>query len=539
MAADRNPHTPEAEGLEPPFSDPLVEQLRRWAEEAGLPTRGRIWPVLLKQLLVTLGLLCLWETARRVPLPVLDWEAVRAFGSLHGNTSLLGLWMPVDKTSILAVGYSPYILGHLFLFWIVVLLPNLRKSGFRERVDLDRPLYALTFLAAVLSGLGALRVCWGLYTERGVRLVAAYYLENTGAYYGLGLCALLGGTAFTLWVLKSIRRHGLPFPLTCMVLWALLFPLALDYARLPVSQWGLADPRGTVRVALLVAGILLAAVALATGFWLYTSRIGQRARAGERPPRPMSITDIPFALFGLLTANITVGVWRGLAQALPHLGDAGRAVAEHMALPELSTPLRTLLLQHGVFLGLAVLSTLVFHRLTYNPALEQRLAEEIGSGEALPQRSYGRTLATWACFYCLVAALDATRIAFWSDNPLLTPLARPRIWDLVLLALAVGAFALYAQRLRLGLVVPVYRRGYYEPLSAAKALLEMKGFRVAVGIEPYSLLYGQIVGPLGRKELLVSPEEAPRAWRALERAGLFRAVTAPSKGTPAPPKSEV
>jgi len=495
-----------------------------------------------RKVLVTFGLLLLWQAAHFIPLPVLNPEALGDWASMHQGALARTLSWAWPQTSVVALGYGPYLLAHLILLWLVLCVPRLRKMGFVYRRNLDYHVVALTFLIGLLEGIGRLAWCSNMVSPTGRKFVSSYFLAHPASFRIVGLCALLTGLAFTLLILRIIRRHGVPFPLTCMVVWSLLFSVARELLSAYPEAVRTEDPKGILRGAIILGVGLVGALGSLGAFWLYTDRGPSSSDGGSRTQSALFgriVTGEPsFLIFGLLSSGVFMWLWRLSLRVLPLLGESGRTVAGALVLPDVGDGWERWALRSGTALGLALVSSLVFHRLFYNPDLRGQLGGQLPSPVHSFHGACWRALGIWCLFCGLVAVGEFLRLEFFPSYPLLRSLATPLPWEVVFLLVATVGFALYARNLRLGFVAPVYAHGYYEPLYAVKSFLEENGIPSVFGGEPYALLHGIIVGPVGRKELLVRESDRGRALELLDAAGVTKrrsvAATGEAPEGPAP-----
>jgi hypothetical protein len=498
-------------------SERLQDWVRnRWRDRGAEGTLSKDH-TLLRQLLVTLGLLVLWQAAHFIPLPVLSGSAVTEFAHQFRSGIPLFSHLIFPRVSLLSLGYSPFLQAHFVLFWFVVCIPRLRKMGFSYRWRLDFHVTALSFLLA--AGYGMFQLTWFLgivSPSSATKIVSRYFLDHLLAYRVAGLCALLAGYAFTLLVLRLIRSYGLPFPLTCMVAWDVLFPVVREFLSLEAEPLHVNDPHGTLRATTAAAALVVLGLLGLFAFKIYTSRVTGAGGDGRNGAVPRFWSEEPsFLAFGLLSASVLFALWQLAQRVLLACGQEGV-----LSLPRLDGELANKALSYGVPATLGLLSTLLFHRLFYNVRLRERLGVAIQS--PAPSRVIvWRAFGFWCLFFILVRTGAFLRDAYYPSYPLLRVLATPLSWDVVLLLLAAAGFMLYARNRRLGFVAPVYTHGYYEPLYAVKALLKDRGIASVFSGEPYALLQGLLVGPLGRKDLLVREPERDLALAVLAEAGVL------------------
>ena len=166
----------------------------------------------------------------------------------------------------------------------------------------------------------------------------------------------------------------------------------------------------------------------------------------------------------------------------------------------------------------AVPSALAAYRLLYNPTLRHRLGTalclEESAADLREKALY--SLILWCGFAAFVILLGWPRRVLGDWSSTFEFVFWFQLWDVVLLILTVVLLRNFYKLRAEGLRCPILSHGYYEPLYAARALLEQNGIRSQIWGEPFAMLFGFIVGPIGLKRLLVSDADRGRALELLQ-----------------------
>lgn len=227
-------------------------------EQVALPYGAR--------LVLTLLLLALYQLGQRVPLPLVDMEAVQELSRVSQTT------VPVQKISILSLGLTPLIVGFALveLYSLVTSTGRRLRRRLAGRAKLNRAAIATSLIVSGVQAVGIAKFLatasspWGspLVTVGGLsfRLVTVATLAGaTGAVYLLGtaLTRYGVGNGFCLLLLTGLGRPVLEqgvargFDGSSLEVWGLLLvgvfvALLIQQFRQTDGLWGPAFPQGLV-----------------------------------------------------------------------------------------------------------------------------------------------------------------------------------------------------------------------------------------------------------------------------------------------------
>ncbi len=478
-----------------------------------------------RELAVTVALLLVCGVATAIPVPVVKWHAL---ASLRG-----GFGWAVGRFSITTLGLGPYIIAHWLVFWFVMAVPRLRHMGFRYRYSLNKYVLVFTFLLVVVQAWGIAAWYGGMISPRGERVLLPYFVHHPHALQAVATICLAAGMAFTLMIVALIQRYGIPCAVTCMMIWGAFASLSFFRQLGREFRFGVANDLSIIggshraawwfRSGLLWLGaaflILFATVVLIRRLRAFPT-VGrlvdgiQKRWYGE--PSPVMFSTLSTSLI-ISTFTVVLGLLAlsGLFPIL-HLKISQRSFGiwrfEHVALYSL------------VAAAVALPSAFIAYRLLYNPALRHRLGAALGLDESLADLKAitRRSLLLWFGFAAFVILLAWPQRVLGDLDGLWSLVFSIHLWDVVLLILTVFLVRKFYRLRAEGLRCPVLSHGYYEPLYAARALLEENGIRSQIWGEPFAMLFGFIVGPIGLKHLLVSEEDLDSASELLreQMAGL-------------------
>src|SRR5258708_4159966 len=178
-----------------------------------------------RKLLITLAILALYRLAANVPVPGVNFAALKAFRSSGAGTGgFLGFLDllsggTVSNFSLLSMGVYPYITAQIILQLLVPIVPALQRRMQEDPREgqrwMERWTYFLAVPMAALSAIGQINI---------FNALSAQALNQTIVPFGFGpalwlpsltiLLAMTAGTMFAIWLggLFSgyrIRGHGL------------------------------------------------------------------------------------------------------------------------------------------------------------------------------------------------------------------------------------------------------------------------------------------------------------------------------------------
>ena len=169
-----------------------------------------------RKLLVTLGILALYRLAANVPVPGVDFEALRAFRQSAGGTGnfldFLDLLSggTVSNFSLLSMGVYPYITAQIIIQLLVPIIPALQKRMTEDpregRRWMERWTYYLAVPMAALSAIGQINIFNSLANQPIIQFgfSAELWLSSTAV-----LLAMTAGTMFAIWLGELISEYGI------------------------------------------------------------------------------------------------------------------------------------------------------------------------------------------------------------------------------------------------------------------------------------------------------------------------------------------
>jgi preprotein translocase subunit SecY len=169
-----------------------------------------------KKLLITLGILALYRLAANVPVPGVDFAALRAFRQSAGGTGnfldFLDLLSggTVSNFSLLSMGVYPYITAQIILQLLVPIIPSLQKRMTEDpregRQWMEKWTYYLAVPMAALSAIGQINIFNSLAQTKIIDFgfSADLWLKSVAV-----LLAMTAGTMFAIWLGELISEYGI------------------------------------------------------------------------------------------------------------------------------------------------------------------------------------------------------------------------------------------------------------------------------------------------------------------------------------------
>jgi preprotein translocase subunit SecY len=168
-------------------------------------------PDLRAKLLFTFGMLVIFRFMAHVPVPGVNYDALR---DLFNNNQLLGLLNlfsggAMSSFSIVAMGVYPYITATIIFQLLIPIIPQLEalsKEGESGRAKLNQYMHWATVPLAALQAFGTVQ-----------------FINNTGAgtiiqYFDLGIypvetiaivTSMVAGTVLLVWIGELIQQYGI------------------------------------------------------------------------------------------------------------------------------------------------------------------------------------------------------------------------------------------------------------------------------------------------------------------------------------------
>lgn len=173
-----------------------------------------------RKLLITLGILALYRLAADVPVPGVNFAALKAFRSSGAGTAgFLGFLDllsggTVSNFSLLSMGVYPYITAQIILQLLIPIIPALQRRMQEDPREgqrwMERWTYFLSVPMAALSAIGQINIFNALSVQA---------LNQTIVPFGFGadtwlssltiLLAMTAGTMFAIWLGELISEYGI------------------------------------------------------------------------------------------------------------------------------------------------------------------------------------------------------------------------------------------------------------------------------------------------------------------------------------------
>ena len=173
-----------------------------------------------RKLLITLGILVLYRLAANVPVPGVDFAALKAFRSSGaGSGGFLGFLDllsggTVSNFSLLSMGVYPYITAQIILQLLVPIIPALQRRMQEDPREgqhwMERWTYFLAVPMAALSAIGQINIFNSLSQQALNKIIVPFgfssslWLSSTTI-----LLAMTAGTMFAIWLGELISEYGI------------------------------------------------------------------------------------------------------------------------------------------------------------------------------------------------------------------------------------------------------------------------------------------------------------------------------------------
>jgi preprotein translocase subunit SecY len=172
------------------------------------------------KLLITLGILALYRVAANVPVPGVDFAALKAFRSSGAGTGgFLGFLDllsggTVSNFSLLSMGVYPYITAQIILQLLVPIIPALQRRMQEDpregRRWMERWTYFLAVPMAALSAIGQINIFNSLSVQALNQVILPFGFTADRWLASLTvLLAMTAGTMFAIWLGELISEYGI------------------------------------------------------------------------------------------------------------------------------------------------------------------------------------------------------------------------------------------------------------------------------------------------------------------------------------------
>lgn len=214
-----------------------------------------------RKLLITLGILALYRLAANIPVPGVDFAALRAFRTSGAGTGgfldFLDLLSggTVSNFSLLSMGVYPYITAQIILQLLIPIIPALQRRMQEDpregRQWMERWTYFLAVPMAALSAIGQINIFNSLSAQALNQLIVPFGFSSDLWLTSLTiLLAMTAGTMFAIWLGELISEYGIRGQGLSLVIFAGIV------ARMPANLVRLlADP--ATRVFLLIFTVVV------------------------------------------------------------------------------------------------------------------------------------------------------------------------------------------------------------------------------------------------------------------------------------------
>ncbi|MCL4531516.1 MAG: preprotein translocase subunit SecY [Chloroflexi bacterium] len=173
-----------------------------------------------RKLLITLGILVLYRLAADIPVPGVNFAALKAFRSSGAGTGgFLGFLDllsggTVSNFSLLSMGVYPYITAQIILQLLVPIIPALQRRMQEDPREgqqwMERWTYFLAVPMAALSAIGQINIFNSLSQQALNQIIVPFgftsdlWLSSTTI-----LLAMTAGTMFAIWLGELISEYGI------------------------------------------------------------------------------------------------------------------------------------------------------------------------------------------------------------------------------------------------------------------------------------------------------------------------------------------
>ncbi len=196
------------------------------------------------KLIITFLLLALYRLAANVPVPGINFTALKAFrASAAANTGFLGFLDllsggTVTNFSLLSMGVYPYITAQIILQLLVPIIPALQRRMQEDPREgqqwMDRWTYYLSVPMAALSAIGQINIFNSLSIQAGQSAIVPFGFNSSLWLPSLTiLLVMTAGTMFAIWLGELISEYGIRGQGLSLVIFAGIV------ARMPSSLFGM------------------------------------------------------------------------------------------------------------------------------------------------------------------------------------------------------------------------------------------------------------------------------------------------------------
>ncbi len=173
-----------------------------------------------RKLLITLAILAIYRLAANVPVPGVDFTALKAFrASGQGTAGFLGFLDllsggTVENFSLLSMGVYPYITAQIILQLLIPIIPALQRRMQEDpregRQWMERWTYFLSVPMAALSAVGQINIFNSLSVQALNQVIVPFgFTPSLWLPSVTILLAMTAGTMFAIWLGELISEYGI------------------------------------------------------------------------------------------------------------------------------------------------------------------------------------------------------------------------------------------------------------------------------------------------------------------------------------------
>ena len=209
-----------------------------------------------RKLLITIGILAIYRLAANIPVPGVDFTALKAFrASGQGTAGFLGFLDllsggTVSNFSLLSMGVYPYITAQIILQLLIPIIPALQRRMQEDpregRQWMERWTYFLSVPMAALSAIGQINIFNSLSVQALNQTIVPFGFTGNLLLPSLTiLLAMTAGTMFAIWLGELISEYGIRGQGLSLVIFAGIV------ARMPANLYRLLVDPSTALVMLI------------------------------------------------------------------------------------------------------------------------------------------------------------------------------------------------------------------------------------------------------------------------------------------------
>jgi preprotein translocase subunit SecY len=197
-----------------------------------------------RKLLITFFILALYRLAANVPVPGINFVALKAFrASAASSAGFLGFLDllsggTVTNFSLLSMGVYPYITAQIILQLLIPIIPALQRRMQEDPREgqkwMERWTYFLAVPMAALSAIGQINIFNSLSIQAGKGAIVPFGFSSDLWLPSLTiLLVMTAGTMFAIWLGELISEYGIRGQGLSLVIFAGIV------ARMPASLYGM------------------------------------------------------------------------------------------------------------------------------------------------------------------------------------------------------------------------------------------------------------------------------------------------------------